>query len=202
LVSAAAAAVSLSRRRSQWIAFAGVVTLLAAVAVGGELRVASGRLTESGQVLRVGLLQGNVEQDVKWNQAYRDPILRRYLDLSRQAVAAGANVVIWPEASMPFFFESDAPAAEPVRRLAAQTRTPFIIGTDEMEGSVNGARPRVFNSAVLVGADGRSRERYRKIQLVPFGEYVPFKKLLFFVGRLVESVSDFTPGTDPMVFDV
>jgi apolipoprotein N-acyltransferase len=202
LVSSGAAAVSLSRRRVQWVAFGGVVGLVIAIALAGAFRVSSGRLTSTGEVLRVGLLQGNVEQDVKWNQAYREPILRRYLDLSRQVVGAGANLVIWPEASMPFFFESEAPAAEPVRRLAAESRTPFIIGTDEIEGSVDGARPRVFNSAVLVGPDGKTRDRYRKIQLVPFGEYVPFKKLLFFVSRLVQSVSDFTPGTDPVVFDV
>jgi apolipoprotein N-acyltransferase len=176
--------------------------LVAAVAIGGVFRVSTGQLTAAGEVLRVGLLQGNVEQDVKWNQAYREPILRRYLDLSRQAIGAGANIVIWPEASMPFLFESEVTAAEPVRRLAAQTHTPFIIGTDIVAGSLNGAVPTVYNSAVLVGADGRSRATYSKMLLVPFGEYVPFRKLLFFVNRLVESVNDFSPGKEPVVFDV
>jgi apolipoprotein N-acyltransferase len=202
LVSSAAAAVTLSRQRTQWVAFAGVVGLVAVVAIGGTLRVASGRLTASGQVLRVGLLQGNVDQDIKWNQAYRDPIIRRYLDLSRQAVGAGANVVIWPEASIPFLFESELAAAEPIRRLAAQSRTPFIIGTDVVEGPLTVPHPIVYNAAVLVGTDGQSRATYRKMLLVPFGEYVPFRRLLFFVGRLVESVSDFSPGTEPVVFDV
>lgn len=201
LVSTGAAAVALSRRRSQWVGFAGVGVLLVAVALGGAFRVMSGRLTTTGQVLRVGLLQGNVEQDVKWNPAFREPILRRYLDLSRQAVGAGANLVIWPEASLPFYFESDASSAEPIRRLAAESRTPFIVGTDEVIVT-NGGADLLYNSAVLVGADGRSRGSYRKIELVPFGEYVPFKRMLFFASRLVDAVSDFSPGVEPVVFDV
>ena len=59
-----------------------------------------------------------------------------------------------------------------------------------------------YNSAVLVGADGRSRASYKKMWLVPFGEYVPFKRILFFVGPLVEAVSDFSAGDEPVVFDL
>jgi apolipoprotein N-acyltransferase len=201
LVSTGAAAVALSRRRSQWIGLAGVGVVLAAVGVAGTLRVMSGALTTTGQVIRVGLLQGNVEQDVKWDPAHREPILRRYINLTRQAIGAGANLVIWPEASLPFFLESDAASAEPIRRLAAESRTPFIVGTDEAIVK-NGGADVLYNSAVLVGADGRSRGTYRKIELVPFGEYVPFKRLLFCASRLVEAVSDFTPGVEPVVFDV
>jgi len=202
LVGTGAAAVALSRARVHRIGFGAVGALLVVVVAGGMFRVTAGHLTKTGQVLRVGLLQGNVAQDVKWNQAYREPIMRKYLDLSRQAIEAGAGVVIWPEASMPFFFESESSMAEPVRRLAAESRTPFIIGTDEMENNPKGGPALIYNSAVLLGADGRSRGAYRKMQLVPFGEYVPLKQLLFFVNRIVEGVSDFTAGTEPVVFDV
>jgi apolipoprotein N-acyltransferase len=65
-----------------------------------------------------------------------------------------------------------------------------------------GAPDRFYNPARLVDATGRSRATYRKMHLVPFGEYVPLKNLLFFVGPLVESVSDFSPGLEPVVFDV
>jgi len=147
------------------------------------------------------VLQGNVQQDAKWNPQFRDPIIDRYIDLSRQAVGGGAQLVIWPEASTPFYFEMDSALAEPVRRLAAQARTPFLIGSDDVERAGNGHPDRYYNAAVLVGADGRSRATYRKMRLVPFGEYVPFKRLLFFVGPLVEAVSDFSAGDDPVVFD-
>jgi apolipoprotein N-acyltransferase len=107
---------------------------------------------------------------------------------------------VWPESATPFFFEIESALADPVRRLAVQTRTPFLIGTDEYERV--GDDERSYNAAVLVGADGRTRASYRKMHLVPFGEYVPWKHALFFVGPLVDAVSDFAPGTEPTVFDL
>lgn len=196
LVSAAAAVLGLSRRPRQLIAVVGVAAVLAVVTVGGMLRLADNRLAESGRVLRVGLIQGNVEQDQKWDPRFRDAIVSRYLTLSREAILSGAQLVVWPEASTPFFIDRDSALAEPIRKLAEQTRTPFVIGTDEFDGT------NIFNSASVIGADGRGRGGYRKMHLVPFGEYVPLKKLLFFVGPLVEAVSDFAPGTEASVLDV
>lgn len=202
LVSTAAAVVALTRRRGHRMAAAAAGAVLVLIAVGGVLRLARSDLTRQGSVLRVGLLQGNVEQDMKWDPAFRASILERYLDLSRQAIGAGAGLVVWPEAATPFFFDIDAALAEPVRRLAAQSHTPFLIGTDDYEAGAEPGTDRIFNAAVLVGPDGLSRGRYHKMHLVPFGEYVPLKSLLFFVDSIVEAVSDFTPGDEPVVFDV
>ena len=200
LVSTAAAAVALSQRRAHRIAALGVAALLVTVVVFGAWRAERGALLAAGTPLRVGLLQGNVPQDVKWDPAYREAILQRYVDLSRQVIGAGAQIVVWPEASTPFYFDLDAAMAAPVRRLAAESRTPFLVGTDEAGQGPDG-RDAYYNAAVLVDRSGRSVRSYRKIRLVPFGEYVPLKQLLFFVGPLVQAVSDFTPGTEPVVFD-
>lgn len=196
LVSTAAAVVALSRRRQHLVGATGVIALVILVAAGGMWRIADGRLAKTGRVLRVGLIQGNIEQDQKWDAKFREPILSRYLRLSRESMLAGAQLVVWPEASTPFFLDRDSALAEPIRLLAAQARTPFVIGTDETDGK------EIFNSASVIGADGRTAGTYRKIHLVPFGEYVPMKKLLFFVGPLVEAVSDFSPGVDATVLDV
>lgn len=201
LVSAAAAALALSRRRVYSITAACVGALLLAVAIGGLFRIASGTLVQTGPVLRVGLVQGNVEQLEKWDPAYRDAIVARYVDLSRQAVSGGAQLVIWPESSTPFYFDPQSALAAPIRRLAVESRTPFLLGSDEVEASATGGVNRIYNAAMLLGADGRMHGSYRKINLVPFGEYVPLKKMLFFVGPLVQAVSDFSPGSAPVVFD-
>jgi apolipoprotein N-acyltransferase len=110
-------------------------------------------------------------------------------------------VVIWPEASTPFFFDLEAALAAPIRQLAARTQTPMILGTDQVEPGLEGGPDRYYNSALLVGPDGRTRAAYRKMQLVPFGEYVPLKSILFFVAPLVEAVSDFSAGDEAVVFD-
>ncbi len=199
LVSAAAAVVAVTRRSVHLRAAGAVVVLVAVVATLGTWRVLGESLTTHGEVLKVGLLQGNVAQEQKWDTQYRAAILDRYLRLSRQVIDAGARFVVWPEASTPFFFEAESQYAAPVRQLARDTRTPMLIGTDLYEVDAQG--DRVYNSAVMLGEDGTSRGTYQKMQLVPFGEYVPLKSLLFFVGPLVEKVSDFAPGTDPVVLE-
>lgn len=201
LVGTAAAVLSLTRRRAHRLAVVAVAALVVVIATAGAVRVSTGKLTTSGDQVRIGLVQGSVEQDQKYDPQFRDFILNRYLALSREAVAAGANVVLWPEASTPFYFDIDTVLAAPIRRLAAETQTPFILGTDAYQPPVGGRPEQFFNAAVLVGPDGRSRQTYRKIHLVPFGEFVPFKSLLFFAKPLVEAVSDFSPGTEPVVFD-
>jgi apolipoprotein N-acyltransferase len=200
LAGSAAAAVALSRRRVHFWGTGAVVVLLGAIVVAGAVRLSRGTLLERGEPFRVGLVQGNVEQDVKWDPAYRDPILARYIDFSRQALAQGAQLVIWPESSVPFYLDLEAALAAPIRRLAQEAETPFLIGSDEFERGPAG--DAYYNAAVLIGADGRSHGSYRKMQLVPFGEYVPLRRLLFFVGSLVQAVSDFSPGTEPRVFEM
>ncbi len=201
LVSAAAAVVALTRApvHRRWAA--GVAALLVLVAAGGVVRVTRGGLLRTGSAVRVGLVQGSIDQAQKWDPRFRDAILARYIDLSRQVIAEGAELVIWPEAATPFYFDAESSLAEPVRRLAAQTRTPFVIGSDEMAPASGGQPGTIYNAAVLVGADGRSLGSYRKMTLVPFGEYVPLRRLLFFVSPLVETIGDFSAGTDAVVFD-
>jgi apolipoprotein N-acyltransferase len=202
LVSTAAAAVALGRGQpGRVLGTLAVAVLLVATAAGGAWRVQSGALLRQGAPARIGLVQGSVPQDDKYDERYAAAILNRYLTLSRSVIQAGADLVIWPEASTPFYLDADAPKAAPIRRLAADTRTPFIIGTDEFEPGRAGSAERYYNAAVLVDADGRSRGSYRKMHLVPFGEYVPLKRLLFFVGPLIESVGDFSAGTTPVVFE-
>lgn len=179
------------------------IALLVLVPVWGAWRISRGELISAGSPIRVGLVQGNVPQEQKWNSAYRTAIMDRYISLTREAVGAGSQLVLWPEASTPFFFDLEAAQAEPIRRLARESSTPFLIGTDQYEpATAPGSPATLFNSAVLVGPDGRTRDSYQKIHLVPFGEFVPFKRLLFFVGPLVEAVGTFSHGSRLTVFDV
>ena len=190
------------RHADRRIAIATAIGLVL-IPVWGAWRLSRSDLVDQGQPIRVGLVQGNVPQAQKWDPAYRTAIIERYIALSRDAIGSGAQLVLWPEASTPFFFDIDAALAEPIRRLARESRTPFVIGTDQYEPAKPPDRPeRFFNSAVLIGPDGRTRDSYQKIHLVPFGEFVPFKRLLFFVGPLIQAVSDFSHGERLTVFEV
>lgn len=198
LVSTAAAVVALGGRR---VAPIGVALLFVVVSVAGMMRASRGALLSEGQPLRVGLVQGNIDQAEKWDPKFRGTIVDRYMSLSREALRTGAQLVMWPEAATPFYFDLEQSWALPIRQLAAESQTPFLIGTDELVRGATRPEDKYYNSAVLVGADGRSQGVYQKMVLVPFGEFVPFQKLLFFVGPLVEAVSNFSHGTEPVVFD-
>lgn len=200
LVSTAAAALALTPGRATRRTAAAVAVVVVIVGGAGAWRVSRATLV-TGDTVRVGLVQGNVAQEQKYDLRFRDEIMRRYLGLSRRVLADGASLVVWPEASTPFYFDAEGPLAQPIRQMAATAGTPFLIGTDEYEPPRDGRPERFYNAAVLVGADGASRGSYRKMHLVPFGEYVPLKSVLFFVAPLIEAVSDFSAGTDPVVFD-
>ena len=202
LTGTAAAALALSRRAPH-VRGAIAVGLTVATVVGwGTWRASRSDLTQLGEPIKVGLLQGNVSLEERAREGTKDVILERYINLSRQALGSGAQLVLWPEASAPFYFNFDAASAAPVRRLAAESRVPFVVGSDDLDFDEQGRPARYYNAAMLVGPDGQTRATYRKVVLVPFGEYVPFKSLLFFVGPLVENVGDFLPGKALEVFDV
>jgi apolipoprotein N-acyltransferase len=197
-VSATMAFAAVAPRR-RYVPLAIALVAVGAVSVWGSLRVAGATLTREGEPIQVGLIQGNVDQADKWDERKSGPIFAEYLRMTRQAIGRGAEVVLWPESATPFYFEEDRAGADQVRRLAREARVPILLGSDQIE---RGTPPKYFNSAFLVRPDGSSGGVYRKMHLVPFGEYVPVKRLLFFAAPLVEAVSDFSEGDAAVLLPV
>ena len=206
LAGSAAAYVVVDRTRRRWLVAAAVVVIVTGCSVWGQVRLNRSALLATGQPVRVAVLQANIPQDEKWDPALVDRITDRYVAMTRQALAGGATFIIWPESSTPFYFEHDLLRGSVIRRLATEGRATLLIGSDQVEPirAEDRSKPaqRLYNAAFLVRPDGRVGAVYRKMHLVPFGEYVPAQRLLFFVGPLVESVSAFDPGTDPVMLPV
>ena len=188
--------VSRLRRMSQvYGPAATAITLVLAVGAWGSWRAAKAELTKTGEPIRIGLVQGNVDQSVKMDTtAAATSIFAEYLRLTRQAIGEGARAVLWPESSIPFRLEEDHAAAEELRRIAREAHVPILVGSDQIDRSVK--PPRLYNAAFMIQSDGSTGGVYRKIHLVPFGEYVPLHQVFFFAGHLVDAVSDFSPGTE------
>ncbi|MCC7243460.1 MAG: apolipoprotein N-acyltransferase [Acidobacteria bacterium] len=191
LINVGFALMVVSTPRGRRTAMALTLALVTLVSIWGGLRLSSNTLVESGTPVRVGLVQANIRQEDKWNGAKAGAIVDRYLALTRTAIAEGAEFVIWPESATPFLFDEEPVGQALVRGFVERTGVPLLFGTDEVE---RGGSSRYYNSAYMLDSGGATAAVYRKIHLVPFGEYVPFKDLLFFVKPLVEAVSDFTPG--------
>jgi len=113
--------------------------------------------------------------------------------------ATHPDLVVWPESPAPFA-EDDPRLREALRSIAASTHSPLIVGGLGVEVSAEARELDYYNSAIVAGADGNRIGRYDKIHLVPFGEYIPFQKLLTFAHKLTGRVSSFTRGTDRKAF--
>jgi apolipoprotein N-acyltransferase len=184
--------------RGRLLAPAAVAAAIVAAAGWGAWRVGQGALVAAGTPVRIALIQGNVLQGQKWDAAFADQIYQRYLALSRNGVAQGATLIMWPESATPFLYEEHH-AAEAIKLLARESGARLFVGSDQVE---RGARPRYYNSAFLIEPTGRTAGVYRKMHLVPFGEYVPLESILSFAGPLVEQIGGFAPGDTLTVFRI
>jgi apolipoprotein N-acyltransferase len=206
-VASAVAALVLLNGRARWVYSAIAVTLVAGLMWWGTARLRTSALLRAGDPVRVAVIQGNIEQEDKWNPELRDAITDKYSGMTRQALGAGASFVLWPESSTPFYFEHDLIRGATIRRLARESGATLLIGSDQVE-PVKATHPeqkpeaKYYNAAFLVRPDGQVGAVYRKMHLVPFGEYVPLQNLFFFVGPIVEAVSAFTPGQEPVLLPV
>ena len=161
-----------------------------AVFAFGILRLERAVLLNEGTSLTVAAVQGNVSQDDKWDRTKRDAILTTYLRQTREAAAAGAELIVWPEAATQFPLADDQ-RSQMIRSTARKTSTHLLVGTTEIESD---EQTRYYNVAHMVGPSGETTGVYRKQHLVPFGEYVPLQEALFFVSPLVEAVGSFSAG--------
>jgi len=172
------------------------LALLMVVLLYGSFRM---RHEQKGIPMKVALVQGNIDQGIKWNPAFLEETVSIYERLSRRAAAGGVDLVVWPESAAPFFFQQGGDPSGRIVNLAREIHAPIIFGSPAFEDG--GDRRKYFNSAFLVSSSGEVLGRSDKMHLVPFGEYVPLAKLLPFVHKLVVGVGDFSPGDTIVTLD-
>ncbi len=156
-------------------------------------------LDSAGQSLLVGVVQANIEQGKKWDKAYLDETMARYTNLSRHTAKGSQEIdlLIWPEAATPFLFEQEPSYHRQIQRIIETTASPLLFGSPTLRFHQDG-RPYLYNSAFLLNRDGGIAGRYDKQHLVPFGEYIPLKSVLFFLDKLVVGIGDFQSGQGPL----
>lgn len=148
-----------------------------------------------GQTVRVSVAQGNVEQDRKWEPSYQDEVLTTYKELSMKAAASSPSLVVWPETALPFYFGYNQDRTADLVSFERQLNTYLLFGTVMVKRPPGqGETALLSNSAVLLTDTGNISYVYDKIHLVPFGEYVPLRRVFFFVDKLVAGIGDYEPG--------
>jgi apolipoprotein N-acyltransferase len=153
--------------------------------------------------LPFALLQGNIPQDIKWSKKFQQETVNLYAVLAGEVSRAPGptpKLIVWPETAAPFYFEDDGPLLKQVQDLARQTKAYHLVGApayEKLDGEIVS-----YNRAYLIDPDGRMVGHYDKIHLVPFGEYVPFSSVLFFVGQMAQGIGTFYAGDEYTVFEI
>lgn len=176
-------------------------TILFLIALGYGFSSLKETRTDLGKELKLSLIQGNIEQDKKWEPRYQREVFDTYLRLTRDVLRYNPDIIIWPEASTPFYFGRDRDYTDELIRFVKENKIYLLFGTQRVKSFEHG-RYTITNSAYLLSPAGEILDSYDKIHLVPFGEYVPLKKILFFVDKLVEGIGDFSTGNRYEVFQI
>lgn len=169
--------------------------LLALVPIQGHYALS--RPLQPEATAMAGLVQGNIDQSEKWDEAFQKKTVDTYISLTGSLVMEQKpmqlDLVVWPETAMPFYFQEPREFSRSVRRLAKDLGTPLLTGAPGYDK--RGAREYdLYNRAYLLDASGDVTGIYEKEHLVPFGEYVPFGDVFPFINKLVPGVGDFREG--------
>lgn len=171
------------------------VAVAAATAGYGAWRMATIRLLP---IASAAVVQPNVPQDEKWQDANQERIVGILAAATRRALERHPRLVVWPETALPDFLFRHPAWRDTLRALAAPTRTPIVVGVLDVQ--FRPPRPaRYFNAAVLVDGDGEIRQpAYHKRRLVPVVERVPFVEPRWF-RALGDYAGGYARGSAPVV---
>ena len=155
--------------------------------------------------IRASVIQGNVSSDIYWDFTPPDVVRKlfdEHMGLTRQAAAAGAGLVIWPEFTVPLCFscpeENFRVLSSEIGEYVRASGLTLLVGTNETTGPPG--HLLYHNTAMALHPDGPP-SLYFKMHLVPFGEYTPYKKIFFFIERLTHAIGEITPGTEPVLHE-
>ena len=160
---------------------------------GGTFRLTN---AETGVVpgITLRLVQPNIAQAVKWHPDYRDQHLATLLRLSSAPSERPITHIIWPETAVPFIVAADTARR---RVMASVIKNNGLLLTGAVRTMPRGSQPyQPWNSFHAINNKAEIVATYDKFHLVPFGEYVPFRRWVSFT-KLTAGRTDFSAGNGP-----
>lgn len=182
--------------RTSWIT---AICILLAVAGYNSWRLADiGTKAMQSKSMPVAVVQASIAQDLKWRPETKQQTVQAYLRLSADALAARpGSLLIWPETALPFTAEGHPITRLEIVPFLKKHKTQLLTGAPFHRYDRALQREVLYNRALLLGTDAAVPPHYDKQHLVPFGEYIPFRRLLPAVSPVVETMMDFMPGQQP-----
>ncbi len=147
--------------------------------------------------LKAAIVQGNIGQDIKWDDAFKMMTVSKYYRLSF-GLAQSADLIVWPETAIPFIIEREIYAQKYVKAV------PYVLQSRLLFGTVGRNRKgNLLNTVHYIDMKGQTMGTYNKVHLVPFGEYTPIVSYFPFLEKITAIGADFVPGEGhfPIVTD-
>ena len=190
LALSAALLVNLTQLRARKAFLATAIVLLVAPWIAGLALKGHAWTTPAGEPLTVAAMQGNIEQNLKWDPAQLNAQLALYRDLSFSAEPT--DLIIWPETAVPVLKAQAAGYLQAMQHFANERQAALLTGVPIRQANERG-EPRYYNA---VSAFGQGDGDYLKQKLVPFGEYVPLQEVLRgLIAFFNLPMSDFARGS-------
>jgi apolipoprotein N-acyltransferase len=189
---------------SRWVLYRHIKTgatmiaiVMIAVMVYGQVQL---KRTDFGKAIKISVLQGNIDQDKKWDRTHQREVIDTYKNLTLDAVSGQPDLIIWPESALPFIFGYDKDLTNELTDFQKQINSHMLMGSVRIRDSERG-RALLSNSVIMLSPGTDAVEVYDKIHLVPFGEYVPMGNLFPFIKKLVTAIGDFVKGEEITVMN-
>jgi apolipoprotein N-acyltransferase len=151
--------------------------------------------------ITLSLIQGNIAQTHKWDAQYKDYILDTYSNFTLKAAQDKPDMIIWPETSIPGYLNKDSRLMRYMETLSRQARAPILAGTPMVDID-DKAKEVELNSAVLFSDKGHILQRYDKLHLVMFGEFIPFERYFPGIRKFLPITGNFIPGDEYTIFQL
>ncbi|MFH1347384.1 MAG: apolipoprotein N-acyltransferase [Candidatus Margulisiibacteriota bacterium] len=183
--------------KRKWRSLAVSLVLIVVATTYGEyvLNVSSRVPRPPSRSMKLALLQPNIDQKDKINPFMVIPIFKIHEEMSQQAMQDKPDVIVWPETAIFSYVLHDRHLSKRIKDLAQKTNAWLVFGTPHYVGD------KAYNSVVSISPTGEVVSRYDKQHLVPFGEYLPFKPLLYpFLKRVgyYEAAFNSNPTPQPL----
>ncbi|OGF50262.1 MAG: apolipoprotein N-acyltransferase [Candidatus Firestonebacteria bacterium GWA2_43_8] len=146
------------------------------------------------------VIQGNISQSEKWDQNYADTAFSAYEKLSLDSKAVSPEVIVWPETATAMYVKYMPVYWSRLQTLARNTNSDLLVGSPDAVPDKDLSIKEAYNSVFHFAKDGRYDDKYAKIHLVPFGEYVPFEKQLKFLEKFTAGFNKWDEGKTSVVF--
>jgi apolipoprotein N-acyltransferase len=177
------------------------VMLLASLAYG--YAIISGEQEET--TIPVTVIQGNIPQDIKWKPEVLRNNFEKQVQLTVEASTEGpSSLVVWPESAVPGVLMHDMSVLKEISALSRDMKGGLIFGSSQRPkfGSKEFNKIHLFNSANLISSAGVIANRYYKMHLLPFAEYLPMKGTFPWPARFVDNADNYITGSEYTLFDI